>query len=226
MEERVQQKLKPTTYIKYAVAGSWMRGCKTPNESFLLFQFKSWRCRLDAAVLQVLQQLTRPPSTCSPRQQPFIKTFGSYLSNFLLPWGWKKFLMMIILIFCPNWGQRIPPFDVENLQSAVCVHRELTWQLQCIYLRSCGILLDRYYLLLGIITPPTCCIISLEYTFREGSEQYLFTFMDIKFTPPWKSPVGLYCLHCFILQCTTMETGWMTYCQLHSIANCWVSIYF
>ena len=51
----------------HKVCCSCMRGCKTPNESFLLFQFKSWRCRQDAAgcCRCCCSSQGHPPSPCS-----------------------------------------------------------------------------------------------------------------------------------------------------------------
>ena len=61
-----------------------MLGCKTQNESFFRFQFKSRRWRQDAADAAAVHKATlhlQPAVLCS-RQQPLIKTFGSYPIKF------------------------------------------------------------------------------------------------------------------------------------------------
>ena len=87
MEERVQLKLKPTTYIKYAVAVCAVAKHRMKVSSYSSLKVgAAGRMLQDAAGAAAAHKATLPPpAACSPRQQPFIKTFGSYLSNFLLP---------------------------------------------------------------------------------------------------------------------------------------------
>ena len=57
MEERVQLKLKPTTYIKYAVAV-----CAVAKHRMKVSSYSSLKVASAGRMLQVLLQLTRPPS--------------------------------------------------------------------------------------------------------------------------------------------------------------------